>query len=83
MRLARFGVMLPAKRDDVPATVRGIALLHMSPYRRALIASYLRACGRQKLATEVLPMVQPAAAFADVADGAVDILHEHGHSISQ
>ena len=81
-RLALFPIVRRAERNDVPIAVARIAPLNVRTHCWLLDARYLRAKRGKRLATEFLPVAEPATAFAGVVADAVNVVHSHGDLIS-
>ena len=80
--LALFPIVRRAERNDVPIAVARIAPLNVRTHCWLLDARYLRAKRGKRLATEFLPVAEPATAFAGVVADAVNVVHSHGDLIS-
>ena len=74
--------MLLTERNNVPTAVGRTVFLDMGTYFWLLNTVFFRAVGRKRLATEFLPMIEPATAFANILTGTIDVLHFHGSLLS-
>ena len=76
-RVALFPIVRRAERNDVPIAVARIVPLNVRTHCCPLDARYLRAIRGKRLATEFLPVLEPATAFAGVIADAVNVAHSH------
>jgi hypothetical protein len=81
-RLALFPIVRRAERNDVPIAVARIAPLNVRTHCCPLDARYLRAKRGKRLATEFLPVVEPATACTGVVADAINVAHSHGDFLS-